>query len=89
MSANRPVGLISGDDSGVNRIQCRQPGFWSTPFGNGRRVSSSRAEGRRNPDELLVEPDDGKPLGPAAVRPLSVYRLNCGFELKSAGTAKS
>src|SRR6516225_5525315 len=87
MCANRPVRLISGDGSEVDRIQYRQPGFGSTHFGNGRGVSRSRAERRRYPDELLVEPDDGNPLGAAAVRPLSVYRLNGGFELKSTGTA--
>src|SRR5215472_3981630 len=86
MSANRPVGLICRDVSRLDRIQYRQPRFGPAGFGNGRGVSSTRAQCWGDADELFVEQHDRSPLGPAGARPLRVYRLNCGFELKSAGT---
>ena len=88
MSANRPIRLIARDGSKVDRVQHRQPRFGSVCFGDSRRVSSSRAEGRRYADELFVEQHDCSPLGPAglaAAGPLSMHRLNCGFELKPPG----
>src|SRR5215469_12566942 len=86
MSANRPVGLICGDVSGLDRIQYCKPRLGPTGFGNGRGVSSAGAQRWGDADELFVEQHDRGPLGPAGARPLGVYRLNCGFELKSAGT---
>src|SRR5262245_48653284 len=88
MSANRPVGLIARDVSRVDRIQHRQPRFGPTSFGNRRGISSTRAQRRGYADELFVEQHDRGPLGPAAARPLRVYRLNSGLELKAAGTTK-
>src|SRR5258708_2035617 len=84
MSANRPVGLISGHSVQVNSIQYCQSCFRSVSFANRRRVSSSRAKRRGDADQLFVEQHDRSPLGPAAARPLSVYRLNRGLELKPA-----
>ena len=46
VSANRPVGLISGDIIQVNRFQRCQARFGSLGFGYGRGISSSRAERR-------------------------------------------
>src|SRR5262249_1926705 len=86
MSANRPVRLICRDVSGLDRIQYRQPRFGPAGFGNGRGVSSARAQCGGDADELFVEQHDRSPLGPAGARPLRVYRLNCGSELKSTGT---
>src|ERR1700737_4794053 len=84
MSANCPVGLISGDIVRGDPGQPRQPRFRSVSFANRRGVSSSRAKRRGDADELFVEQHDRNPLGPAAARPLSVYRLNRGLELKAA-----
>src|SRR5580692_7587181 len=84
MSANCPVGLISGDVLWVDPIQHRQSRFRSIRFSDRRGVSSSRAERRGYADQLFVEQHDRSPLGPAAARPLRVYRLNRGLELKPA-----
>src|ERR1700737_561458 len=85
MSANCPVGLISGDIVRGDPGQPRQPRFRSVSFANRRGVSSSRAKRRGDADQLFVEQHDRSPLGPAAVRPLSVYRLNRGLQLKASG----
>jgi hypothetical protein len=85
VSAHRPVGLIARDGSEIDRAQYRQPRFRSLRFSYCRGVSSSRAERRGYADQLFVEQHDRNPLGPAAARPLRVYRLNRGFELKPAG----
>src|SRR5260370_37830987 len=85
VSANCPVGLITGDSVQVDPIEYRQPCFRSTRFGDRSGVSNPRAERRRYADQLLVEQHDCIPLSPAAARPLSVDRLNRGLELKPAG----
>ena len=87
MSANRPVGLIARDGLEIDRVQYRQPRFRSPRFGYCRGVSSSRAERRRYADQLLVEKQDRTPFSPTTARPLSMYRLNRGLELKAAGAA--
>jgi len=82
VSANSPVGLITRDSIQLNRIEYRQACFRSVCFGNCCGVSSSRAERRRNPKQLFIESGDCQPLNAAAARPLGVYGLNRGFELK-------
>src|SRR5271169_3634353 len=84
MSANCPVGLISGDRGRVDSIQYRQSCFRSLRFGYRRGVSGLRAERRGYTDQPFVEQHDRIPLGVAAARPLGMYRLNCGLELKPA-----
>ena len=85
MSADRPIGLITGDSVQVDPIECRPPCFRSVRLTNRRGVSGSCAERRGYSDQLFVEQHDRNPLGPAAARSLSVYRLNRGLELKPAG----
>src|ERR1700676_4901384 len=85
MSANCPVGLINGDIVRVDPIQYRQSSFRSARFANRRGVSSARAERRGDAEQLFVEQHDRSPLDPATARPLSMYRLNRGLELKTAG----
>jgi hypothetical protein len=75
MSANCPVGLITGDMVRVDPIEYRQPCFRSLHFGYCRGISSSGAERRRYPDQLFVEQHDRNPLGPAAARRLRVCLL--------------
>src|SRR5580704_14893925 len=89
MSADRPVGLISGNGVQVNSIQYRQPCFRAVRFADCRSVSSSRAERRRYADQLFIEQHDRTPLGPAAACPLSVYRLNRGLKLKPASATET
>src|SRR5258708_18534928 len=84
MGATSRGGLKRADGVGGFYPQPRQPRFRPASFANRRSVSSSSAERRGYADELLVEQHDRRPLGPAAVRPLSVYRLNRGLELKPA-----
>ena len=44
-------------------------------------------ERRRYADQLFVEEHDRTPLSPTTARPLSMYRLNRGLELKAAAAA--
>src|SRR6266853_6305280 len=87
MSANRPIGLISGNIVRVDPIQYRLPRFRSVSFANRRGKPSSRAKRRGDADQLFVEQHDRSPLGPAAARSLSMHRLNRGLELKPADAA--
>src|SRR6266550_2017638 len=48
-------------------------------------VSNSCAERGRYADQLFVKQCYRRPVGPASMCTLSMYRLNCSFELKPAG----
>src|SRR5260370_17010784 len=82
MSANRPVGLISGNIVRVDPIQHRQPRFRSVSLANRRGKPSSRAKRWGDAVQLFVEQHDRSPLGPPAARSLSMHRLNRALELK-------
>ena len=47
-------------------------------------MPSLRPERRRYPEQLFIKQQDRRPIGPAGARPLGMYRLNCGFQLKPA-----
>src|SRR6476646_7163972 len=83
VSADSPVRLIIRDSSQIHSVENREASFGSVRFGNRSGVSRLRADRWRYPEQLFVEQHDRRPIGPAGMRPLGMYRLNCGFQLKS------
>jgi len=89
MSANRPIGLIVGDCVLIDRIQNGQPLFCSIRLRERGGVSNSRAKSGRDADQFFVEQRNRRPVSPASARTLSMYGLNCGFKLESAGGVRA
>ena len=87
MGADGPVGLIMRDGLQGNRVQDSESCFGSFCFGDGCRVSRLRAERRRHAEQLFVEQDDGRPVGPAAGSAPGMHGLDGRFELKSSELA--
>src|SRR5260370_4943002 len=84
MGANRPVGLIVRYGFRVDRLQNGEPDFRSVRFGNRGSVSGSSAERRRYPEQLFVEQNDRRPVGPTGTCAFSVNGLDGSLELKSS-----
>jgi hypothetical protein len=85
VSANSPVRLIVRHSVRGNRVQNGESCFWCLRFRNCGGVSDSCAERGRYADQLFVKQCYRRPVGPASVCTLRMYRLNCSFELKPAG----
>ncbi len=85
VGANSPIRLIVRHSVRGNRLQSGESCFWSLGFRNCGGVSNSCAERGRYADQLFVEQCYRCPVGPASVRTLRMYRLNCSFKLKPAG----
>src|SRR6516165_2211521 len=84
VSANSPVRLIVRHSVRGNRVQNGESCFWCLRFRNCGGVSNSCAERGRYADQLFVKQCYRRPGGPASVCTLSMNRLDCSFELKSA-----
>src|SRR5215470_5844882 len=85
VGANSPVRLIVRHSVRGNRLQSGESCFRSLRLRDCGGVSNSYAERGRYADQLFVEQCYCSPVGPASVRTLRMYRLNCSFKLKPAG----
>jgi hypothetical protein len=87
--AHGPEGLIRRHGGAVDRVEQCQPGRGTVRFGHRGGLRNSGAERRSQPNKVLVENDDGGPVGAAGLRALDVDRLDGGFDLEPPGPPNS
>ena len=88
MSANGPIGLISGDRFLIDSVENGQSPLGFVGLGEGGGVCRAHADGRRYEVQLFIEIGDRFPLNPAAACALGMDRLNRRIELKTSWAAK-